>query len=109
MSRLFRKKLTSLSVQKLAKPSVGLALGIMAASFFCSEIAYAKFEPDAAVQAATEPLLKMIKDHWGKAVMLTGGTSALLGEGDGRQRAVRAAIASGASGAVILGMQALLL
>ena len=40
--------------------------------------------------------------------MLTGGGAALFGEGDGRQRAIRAAVAAGSAGAVILGMVALL-
>lgn len=82
---------------------------LLIASIACyAEIAYAKFDIDGGVDAATRPLIEGIKTHWGKGVMLTGASAALFGEGDGRQRAVRAGIAAGAAGAVILGMIALL-
>lgn len=84
--------------------------GVITACAMCfSEVAYAKFDIDAGVKAATDPIINGIKTHWGKAVMMSGGGAALFGEGDGRQRALRAAIASGAAGAVILGMTALLI
>lgn len=73
-----------------------------------TEMAYAKFDINAGVDAAVDPLIAGIKEHWGKAVALTGSGAALLGEGDGRQRAIRAIIACGSSSAAILGMMAML-
>lgn len=84
------------------------ASAITAGVMCFTEVAYAKFDIDAGVAAATDPLIKGIKDHWGKGVMLIGGGAVLFGEGDGRQRATRAAVAAGSAGAVILGMVALL-
>lgn len=91
----------------------GLYASVMVAGCILSaEIAQAaaaaKFDVDAGVTAATDPLIKGIKAHWGKGVLLTGCGAALLGEGDGRQRATRAMIASGSAGGVILGLIALL-
>ena len=68
----------------------------------------AKFDIDAGVNAATKPLIDGIEAHWGKGVLLTGAGSALIGEGDARQRAIRAGIGCGAAGAVVLGLIALL-
>ena len=59
------------------------ASAITAGVMCFTEVAYAKFDIDAGVAAATDPLIKGIKDHWGKGVMLTGGGAALFGEGDG--------------------------
>jgi hypothetical protein len=73
------------------------------------EIALAgKFDIDAGVKAATDPLIKAIDDHWGKAVVLTGCGGAVIGEGDARQRAVRAGIAATAAGGVVLALLAML-
>ena len=73
------------------------------------EVALAsKFDLDAGVKAATDPIIKVIDDHWGKAVLIIGVGAALLGEGDARQRAVRAGISSTAAGAVILALKAML-
>lgn len=72
------------------------------------EIALAGFDVDGAVKAATDPLIKGLTDHWGKGVMLTGVGSALIGEGDSRQRAIRAGIGCAAAGATVLGLLALL-
>jgi len=75
----------------------------------CTEIASAaKFNIGAGVAVATKPLIDGIEAHWGKGVLLTGAGSALIGEGDARQRAIRAAIGCGAAGAVVLGLIALL-
>ena len=63
---------------------------------------------NAGVKAATDPLIKAIDDHWGKAVLLTGCAGAVIGEGDARQRAVRAAITSAAAGGVVLALLAML-
>jgi hypothetical protein len=68
----------------------------------------AKFDINAGVKAATDPLIKAIDDHWGKAVLLTGCAGAMIGEGDARQRAVRAAITSVAAGGVVLALLAML-
>jgi hypothetical protein len=67
-----------------------------------------KFDIDAGVTAATTPLIKAIDDHWGKAVLLTGCAGAVIGEGDARQRAVRALITSAAAGGVVLALLAML-
>jgi hypothetical protein len=72
------------------------------------EISLAAFDVDAGVKAATDPLIKGLTDHWGKGVMLTGVGSALIGEGDSRQRAIRAGIGCAAAGATVLGLLALL-
>ena len=68
----------------------------------------AKFDIDAGIAAATGPWIKAIGDHWGKAVLLTGCAAAVIGEGDARQRAVRAGIASTAGGGVVLALLAML-
>lgn len=67
-----------------------------------------KFDINAGVKAATDPLIKAVDDHWGKAVVLTGCAAAVIGEGDARQRAVRAGIASTAAGGVVLALLAML-
>ena len=73
------------------------------------EVALAsKFDINAGVKAATDPLIKAIDDHWGKAVLLTGCAGAMIGEGDARQRAVRAAITSVGAGGVVLALLAML-
>lgn len=87
-----------------------LALGLsLVAVAVLPEIALAsKFDINAGVTAATAPLIKAVDDHWGKAVLLTGCAGAIIGEGDARQRAVRAAITSAAAGGVILALLAML-
>ena len=87
-----------------------LAIGASAlfASMVFPEIAYAKFDINAGVTAATDPIIKAIKDHWGKAVVITGCAAAVIGEGDARQRAVRAGTASTAAGGVVLALLAML-
>ena len=89
-----------------------VAIGISAAlvSIILPEIAMAgsKFDIDAGVKAATDPIIKGINDHWGKAVVITGTAGAVVGEGDARQRATRAAFAATAAGAVVLALLAML-
>ena len=68
----------------------------------------AKFNIDAGIAAATGPLIKAIGDHWGKAVVISGCASAIIGEGDTRQRAVRAGFASTVAGGVVLALLAML-
>lgn len=88
-----------------------LAIGttLLVASSIFPEIALAsKFDINAGVKAATDPLIKAMDDHWGKAVVLTGCAGAVIGEGDARQRAVRAGIASTAAGGVVLALLAML-
>ena len=90
---------------------VYLAVGLsaLAALSMLPEIALAsKFDINAGVKAATDPLIKAVDDHWGKAVLLTGCAGAVIGEGDARQRAVRAAITSSAAGGVVLALLAML-
>ena len=67
-----------------------------------------KFDIDAGIAAATDPMIKGIKDHWGKGVLLTSAAGALIGEGDARQRGVRAGITAALSGGVILALIAML-
>lgn len=71
-------------------------------------LAAAKFDLNAGVVAATKPLTDALTAHWGKGVLLSGGASALIGEGDMRQRALRAAIGCGAAGGVVLALIAML-
>ena len=85
------------------------ALSVLLILIILPEIALAaKFDINAGVKAATDPLIKAIDDHWGKAVLLTGCAGAIIGEGDARQRAVRAAFTSAAAGGVVLALLAML-
>lgn len=95
------------------KAGVVVAIGVSAAlvSIILPEIALAansKFDIDAGVTAATAPIITGIKTHWGKAVAITGTAGAVVGEGDARQRATRAAFAATAAGAVVLALLAML-
>jgi hypothetical protein len=88
---------------------LGVCLSVALASIILPEIAIAaKFDIDAGVKAATDPVIKGIGDHWGKAVAITGTAGAVVGEGDARQRATRAAFAAGAAGGVVLALLAML-
>ena len=88
---------------------LGVGLSVALASIILPEIAIAaKFDIDAGVKAATDPVIKGIGDHWGKAVAITGTAGAVVGEGDARQRATRAAFAAVAAGAVVLALLAML-
>lgn len=90
-------------IKILAKTSVAIAGGMLFA-----EIAWAKFDIDAGVAAAANPIIAGIEAHWGKGVIITAAGAALFGEGDGRQRAIRAGVAAGSAGAVVLGLVAML-
>ena len=121
-----RKNMTSLKNLQINTPKVDanskisinkqrryvyLAVGLsaLAALSMLPEIALAsKFDINAGVKAATDPLIKAVDDHWGKAVLLTGCAGAVIGEGDARQRAIRAAITSAAAGGVVLALLAML-
>lgn len=87
---------------------VGFAICTTATLMMFSEVAFAKFDLDAGVSAATKPLIDGLEAHWGKGILLSGGGATLIGEGDGRQKAVKAAIGCAAGGAVILGLIAML-
>ena len=69
----------------------------------CASTAYGAFDLNAGVEAATAPLIGALDAHWGKGVLLASGVSALLGEGDARQRAQRAAVGGTVAAAVVLG------
>ena len=100
-----------LGANKKRRVAAYLAVGLSAciALSMLPEIALAsKFDINAGVKAATDPLIKAVDDHWGKAVLLTGCAGAVIGEGDARQRAVRAAITSAAAGGVVLALLAML-
>ena len=104
MSNLTNKKLTTRKLVKgLALASMSITGGVLFA-----EIAWAKFDIDAGVAAAANPIIAGIEAHWGKGVILTSGSAALFGEGDGRQRAIRAGVAAAAAGGVVLGLIAML-
>jgi hypothetical protein len=104
MSNLTNKKLTT---KKLIKGLV-LASIAMSGGMLFAEIAWAKFDIDAGVAAAANPIIAGIEAHWGKGVILTSGSAALFGEGDGCQRAIRAGVAAAAAGGVVLGLIAML-
>ena len=102
---------SKISANKQRRIAAYLAVGLSAfvALSILPEIALAsKFDINAGVKAATDPLIKAVDDHWGKAVLLTGCAGAVIGEGDARQRAVRAAITSAAAGGVVLALLAML-
>lgn len=94
--------------KKLLKRAAYVGVATATLMLFAEVAWAAKFDIDAGVTAATKPLIDGIEAHWGKGVLLTGAGSALIGEGDPRQRAIRAAIGCGAAGAVVLGLIALL-
>jgi hypothetical protein len=96
-----------LTIKKIIK-GVALASLAMTGGMLFVDIAWAKFDIDAGVAAAANPIIAGIEAHWGKGVILTSASAALFGEGDGRQRAIRAGIAAGAAGGVVLGMIAML-
>lgn len=104
MSNLTNKKITT---KKLIK---GLALASMAMSggVLFAEIAWAKFDIDAGVAAAANPIIAGIEAHWGKFLCISSAASAIVGEGDLRQRGTRTAIGTGVAGGVILFILALL-
>lgn len=89
---------------------VAVGVSVVLASIILPEVALAgsKFDIDAGVKAATDPIIKAINDHWGKAVAITGTAGAVVGEGDARQRATRAAFAATAAGGVVLALLAML-
>jgi hypothetical protein len=82
-----------------------VSLGMVLPEFV---LATSKFDINAGVTAATDPLINGLKAHWGKGVLLAGGVSALIGEGDLRQKAIKAAIGCGVSGGVVLALIAML-
>ena len=87
---------------------IPLTLLIILLAFSFDILAASKFDIDAGVKAATDPIIKGINDHWGKAVVITGTAGAVVGEGDARQRATRAAFAATAAGGVVLALLAML-
>ncbi len=104
---------TPLDLRTNKQRKLAITLAITASAFAIStllpELALAaKFDINAGVKAATDPLIKAIDDHWGKAVLLTGCAGAVIGDGDARQRAVRAGITSAAAGGVVLALLAML-
>lgn len=103
MRKINKSQYKSVTKRVLITSCAISAVTLLASSAFAS-----KFDLDAGVTAAADPLINGLKAHWGKGVMLTGGASALLGEGDARQRALRAGIGCAAGGAVILGLIATL-
>jgi len=86
------------------KPLI-LGTGVLSTTFaLYPELVLAAFDIDKGVTAGTKPLLEGIQTHWGKGVLLSGIAAALVGEGDPRQRAIRAGLGCGAAGVVVLGL-----
>lgn len=104
------KNVTNYIKSKQFKTGVITLGSVLAISILVPEIVMAasKFDIDAGVKAATDPIIKGINDHWGKAVVITGTAGAVVGEGDARQRATRAAFAATAAGGVVLALLAML-
>lgn len=71
-------------------------------------LAAAKYDLDAGVKAAMGPPIDALKAHWGKGILISGVSTAVVGGGDGRERATRGFWGSVAGGAVILGLLAAL-
>jgi hypothetical protein len=88
--------------------SLAIGAAVASATILIPLIAEATFDVNAGVTAATKPLIDGVTAHWGKAVLLSGVALALIGEGDPKQRAVRAIIGCGGAGATVLGLIALL-
>ena len=76
---------------------------------FIPEICFAtgRFDINAGIEAAAGPLIDAVENHWGKGVLVGGGATALVGEGDARQRAIRAGMGCVMAGAVVLGLLAI--
>jgi len=68
----------------------------------------ANFNLNAGVTAATTPLITALTEHWGKGVLISGAGNAIIGEGDGWQRATRAVKGCIAGGAAVLALIAML-
>ena len=99
---------SKLAIQKSLARSLIIGTGILTIATLLPVLEQAGFDVDAGVTAATKPLVEGVTAHWGKGVMLSGVAAALVGEGDLRQRAIRAGLGCGAAGAVVLGLIALL-
>lgn len=85
-----------------------LALGSVLIPEISTAAAAATFKWDDMVTAATSPPIQAIKTHWGKGILLSGISTAILGGGDGRERATRALWGSAGGAAIILGLIAAL-
>lgn len=86
-------------------------------SFVCSELAFAASASSAAdaalniegaITTSTAPVIAAVKKYWTSFLMLPAAGSAFIGEGDLRQRAVRAAIGTTVAGMVMMGIIAFL-
>lgn len=95
-------------IKKRVLNSIALVIGCIGGSLLFSEMAFAKFDINAASVAASEPLINALEAHWGKVLLITSSTAGLFGEGDGIQRIKRAGGFAIAGGAGILGLLALL-
>jgi hypothetical protein len=97
-------------INKKLTRTILVGASVLSATVIMPELAMAsaKFDINAGVTAAATPLVTALDAHWGKGVLLSGGAAALIGEGDSRQRAIRAAIGCAASGGVVLALLAML-
>lgn len=83
----------------------------VALSLLCIDVVYAadtQYNIEAGITAGTKPAIEAVRAHWGKGVLLSSCGAAIWGEGDARQRAVRAAVGAGAAGMAVLGLLAML-
>lgn len=63
--------------------------------FLCNEVL--AFDIKMGVKAATDPLFGAVENHWGKIIFIVAVSSALIGEGDLRTRAIWARMTAGSS------------
>ncbi len=109
IKKIFDNKtnITSRSFKKVRSYAFYAALAV-GAGLMMSELAFAtKMDIDGAVKTSYGPLGKAIADHWGKAVLVSGAATAMVGEGDLRHRASRAAMGSLGAGGFMLFLLAL--
>jgi hypothetical protein len=70
--------------------------------FMATEVQAAAFDLDKGIKAMFVPMEKAIDDHYGKALLASTAGNALLGQGDLRERGVRAGIGACVGGGVML-------
>ena len=73
--------------QRLSKRSILKYAVYLAPVLFCSIDAFAAFDLDAGIKAATDPVKKMINDYYPVGIFITGAIGALMQQqGDLRDR-----------------------
>lgn len=102
-NKSFKKSISRVSAKNLAVFGV-----VVAMSCLLSESVLADFDIDRSVTAMLDPLAAAIDEHWAKVVAISGIGAAVLGEGDMRQRAIRAASGTVISSFVVMALLAML-